>query len=273
MDLRVAAPDRRLASFVRCFAHRETTPSSPAFCQAVIGALEHILSFEFCDRAAITHYPAGEATFYPRIFLRGAKTRCAGHDFLSGHVVSFGIFFQPFALWQLFGIPPAELTDVEDDATALMGRWVVDLWHRLACVSTFSGRMNVAAEALMKLVETARPLTSIMSTVHLLLPSDDTIRITKVAHRSAMSIRSYERQFAGEIGMSPKQFVRVARFAAAIDLKRKSNRSWLNIAQELGYFDQMHMIREFRILGGDTPGRLVHPYSDFQPWSVQDALV
>ena len=87
-----------------------------------------------------------------------------------------------------------------------------------------------------------------------------------------MSIRSYERQFATEIGLTPKQFARIARFARAIDLKRKSKDSWLNIAHDLGYFDQMHMVRDFRILGGDVPGRLVHPNSDFQPWSVQTAL-
>jgi hypothetical protein len=34
----------------------------------------------------------------------------------------------------------------------------------------------------------------------------------------------------------------------------------------------MHMIRDFQSLGGDAPGRLVLPESDFQPWSVGAAL-
>lgn len=272
MHLQSAMPDHRLAPFVRCFAHRETVPGSPLINQAIIGSLEHILSFDLCDRTVMT-YPTGDAAFHPRTYLMGAQTKCAGHVCLSGHVLGFGIFFRPFALWQLFGIPPAELADLDGDATAIMGPWVAELWHKLACAPTFSDRMNVATNALLKFVAAARSFTSIMSTTHLLLPSNETARITRVARRSAMSIRSYERQFAVEIGMSPKQFARVARFAEAIDLKRKSNDSGLNIAHDLGYFDQMHMIRDFRTLGGDVPGRLVHPDSDFQPWSVQAALV
>jgi AraC-like DNA-binding protein len=217
-------------------------------------------------------YPKGNSAFHPRTYILGAQARYAGHVSLSGHVLSFGIFFRPFALWQLFGIPPAELANVDGDATAVMGSWVVELWHKLACARSFSNRITVATDCLLRVVRAGRPLTSIMSTAHLLLPSDETARVIDVAHRSAMSIRSYERQFAIEIGMTPKQFARIARFARAIDLKRKSNDSWLNIAHDLGYFDQMHMVRDFRILGGDAPGRLVHPNSDFQPWSVQTAL-
>lgn len=70
--------------------------------------------------------------------------------------------------------------------------------------------------------------------------------------------------------MSPKQFARLARFAKAIDLKRMSEDSWLNISHELGYFDQMHMVKDFRTFGGDAPGRLVQANSDFQPWSIRD---
>jgi AraC-like DNA-binding protein len=187
-------------------------------------------------------------------------------------VLSFGIFFRPFAPWQLFGIPTAELADLDCDATAVMGSWVAELWHKVADCRTFSEQIMVATETLLMFVNATRPLTSIMSTVHRLLPSDDPVRITRVAHESAMSIRSYERQFAGEIGMSPKNFARLARFARAIDLKRRSEESWLNISHDLGYFDQMHMVRDFRIFGGDAPGRLVRTDSDFQPWSIRGPL-
>jgi AraC-like DNA-binding protein len=187
-------------------------------------------------------------------------------------VLSFGIFFRPFAPWQLFGIPTAELSDLDCDATAVMGSWVAELWYKIAECRTFRERVTVATETLLMFVNGVRPLTSIMSTVHRLLPSDEPARITQVAHLSAMSIRSYERQFACEIGMSPKQFARLARFARAIDLKRRSRDSWLNISCDLGYFDQMHMIRDFRVFGGDTPGRLVRTDSDFQPWSIEVPL-
>jgi len=212
------------------------------------------------------------AAVQPRIQLLGAQTRCPGSVYLSGHVLSFGIFFRPFAPWQLFGIPTAELADLEVDATAVMGSWVAELWHKIGECRTFSKRITVATETLLMFVNAVRPLTSIMSTVHRLRPSPEPARISRVAHESAMSIRSYERQFAGEMGMSPKSFARLARFARAIDLKRRSEDSWLNISHDLGYFDQMHMNRDFRIFGGDSPGRLVRTDSDLQPWSIRSQL-
>lgn len=269
--LLTAAPDHKLAPFVRCFAQRETSPGSPPVEQALVGSLEHILSLDFCDRT-IHNYPTGKAIFTPRTWLLGAQTRYAGSACLSGHVLSFGIFFRPFAPWQLFGIPTAELVDLECDATAVMGSWVAELWCKIADCRTFPERINVATETLLMFVNAVRPLTSIMSTVHRLLPSPEPARISRVAHNSAMSIRSYERQFAGAMGMSPKNFARVARFARAIDLKRRGEDSWMNISHDLGYFDQMHQNRDFWIFGGEAPGRLVRTDSDFQPWSIRSQL-
>ena len=45
-------------------------------------------------------------------------------------------------------------------------------------------------------------------------------------------------------------------------------RSWLSIAHELGYFDQMHMIRDFQSLGGDAPNGVLDQLADGQPWSL-----
>lgn len=269
--LQTAAPDYRLTPFVRCFAQRDTLPGAPPMTQTLVGSLEHILSFDLCERTANIS-PTGKAILLPPTHLLSAQTRCAGTVCLSGNVLGFGIFFRPFAPWQLFGIPTAELIDINCDATVVLGSWIAELWHKLSCCRNFPERIRIATDTLMAFVKVARPLTSIMSTVHRLLPSPEPARISRVAHDSAMSIRSYERQFAGEIGMSPKNFARLARFAGAVDLKRRSEDSWLNISHDLGYFDQMHMIRDFRIFGGDAPGRLVRTESDFQPWSIRSPL-
>src|SRR6185312_7872142 len=106
MHLQSATPDRGLAPFVRCFAQRETMPGSATSCQAIIGSLEQILSFDLGDRT-LMRYPTGEAEFHARTYLMGSQRRYAGQVCLSGHVLAFGIFFRPFATWQLFGVPPA----------------------------------------------------------------------------------------------------------------------------------------------------------------------
>jgi transcriptional regulator GlxA family with amidase domain len=84
-----------------------------------------------------------------------------------------------------------------------------------------------------------------------------------------MCVRQYERRFIEEIGMTPKLFARTIRFQGALDTKRLSpHRSWLSVAHELGYFDQMHMIRDFQSLGGDAPSNVLDQSGDIQPWSL-----
>ena len=266
--LQTAVPHPQLAAFIRFFAHRETSPGSSPVIQPVIASLEQTLTFELGDPPVMS-FATGRTIIHPRVYLIGARTTYQGTNCLSTHLLEFGIFFRPFASWQLFGIPPAELVESEGDATGVMGPWVVELWHKLADCRSFSDRILVATETLLMFAKAARPLTPIMSTVPRLLPSDEPARIARIARASSVSVRSYERQFTGEIGISPKKFARLARFARAIDMKRISENSWLNVCHDLGYFDQMHMIRDFRSFGGDTPGRLVHAGSDFQPWSVR----
>jgi AraC-like DNA-binding protein len=245
-------------------------PGSPPDIQAVIASLENILIFDLFDPTIIS-YPAGIVSCRPPVALVGPRTTYGGSASLSGHVLSFGIFFRPFTPWQLFGIPTSQMVGIDCEGTSVFGSWVADLWHRLSSCCTFTQRVVVATETLLGFVNTARPLTPIMCTVQRLCSSDESARVAKVARDSAMSIRSYERQFADEVGISPKEFARLSRFATAIDLRRLNKDSWLNISHHLGYFDQTHMMRDFHIFAGDAPGRLVRPDSDFQPWSLERA--
>ena len=72
-NLQTAAPDPRLAPFVRCFAQRETMPGSLPEIQAVIASLENILTFDLCEPTIIS-YPAGVVTGRAPIALLGPRT-------------------------------------------------------------------------------------------------------------------------------------------------------------------------------------------------------
>src|ERR1700748_1904142 len=89
------------------------------------------------------------------------------------------------------------------------------------------------------------------------------------AEFDGLSLRQYERRFVTEIGFTPKLFSRIARFQTTLDTKRISpQRSWMSVAHELGYFDQMHMVHDFRCLGGNAPSDLFQQIGDYQPWSL-----
>jgi hypothetical protein len=57
-------------------------------------------------------------------------------------IQSFGIFFQPFGLWQLFGIPMKECTNKAFAAGDVLGKQMEELWEILAEI-TRDGIKNV----------------------------------------------------------------------------------------------------------------------------------
>ena len=54
--------------------------------------------------------------------------------------------------------------------------------------------------------------------------------------------------------MSPKLYARVVRFEAALKRKKQApGLRWTDVAHEMGYHDQMHMVHDFALLAGATP--------------------
>lgn len=268
---RTAVPDPRLAPFVRCYAQREMLLGDTVFIQQSIASLEHILAFDFGDRP-VMDYLDGRRAFIPRVHLVGTQVCSTCSASFTGHVLGFGIFLKPMAVWQLFGIPPARLANCDFEARDVLGAWIQELWLKLIECRSFAGQIRVADETLLPFAQCAMPLTPAMATVRQLSYVDVESRISRVARDACMSIRSYQRRFVNEVGISPKLFARVGRFQKALDHKRTTADTWLDVAQELGYFDQMHMLKDFRAFGGDVPTRVIHSCGDFQPWSLGAGL-
>jgi AraC-like DNA-binding protein len=60
-----------------------------------------------------------------------------------------------------------------------------------------------------------------------------------------ISDRQFERRSLAWAGVPPKALARVSRFQRAIRKHRAGHASWLQIAHEVGYYDQMHLVRDF----------------------------
>jgi transcriptional regulator GlxA family with amidase domain len=84
------------------------------------------------------------------------------------------------------------------------------------------------------------------------------IAIPRLAALSGLGARQFERQFRSTIGIAPKLYGRMLRFDRAMDLRLSApGASWTAISQEAGYFDQSHMIRDFRAFSGDAPSEFL----------------
>ena len=79
-----------------------------------------------------------------------------------------------------------------------------------------------------------------------------------VALDLGVSERHLRRVFGEALGVSPKAYARLSRFRRALSAARKSDPvNWASIAAEAGYYDQAHLISEFRAVAGVTPSALL----------------
>jgi AraC-like DNA-binding protein len=82
--------------------------------------------------------------------------------------------------------------------------------------------------------------------------------VNAVAVELGVSERHLRRVFRETVGMSPKKFAKLTRFHRALRAAHEDTRaSWASIAAAAGYYDQAHLIAEFRVLAGATPQALL----------------
>lgn len=124
-------------------------------------------------------------------------------------------------------------------------------------------RDTIAAAAVLERAIAERMATSPEDRGHAQLARDAAARLTganvhAVAADLGVSERHLRRIFREAVGVSPKAFARLTRFHRALRAARAdADASWATIAAAAGYYDQAHLIAEFRAVAGVTPRALL----------------
>lgn len=88
-----------------------------------------------------------------------------------------------------------------------------------------------------------------------------------LAGASCLSPRQFNRVFTMYVGAKPKEFQRIIRFQRALyTLQSQININPAQLAAECGYYDQPHLIKEFKSFSGYTPTEYISectPFSDY----------
>lgn len=80
--------------------------------------------------------------------------------------------------------------------------------------------------------------------------------VAEICREADCNERQLERMFRKRVGLSPKLYTRIIRFAYIFQLvegNEKINGSELGVAS--GYYDQSHFIRNFKAFTGEDPSR------------------
>jgi AraC-like DNA-binding protein len=206
---------------------------------------------------AFARQVAGRWVRQPRAFLAGTLTRPwlvrAGR-----RVHTIGIRFRPAAAAHLLGPGVEGAADREVILGRLIGRG-----EARALVTALRGGDTAAARwrAAIGWLRTRRDAAGpdgpgARPAVELILRARGRVRIAELAQRLGWSRRRLERVFARDLGVRPKLYARIVRLNAVLAaLDRAERGRAVDLALEAGYFDEAHLLRDFRSLAGRTPQR------------------
>lgn len=256
---------------MRAYAQREVFDLSGPVSEPVPARLEQTLEFQFGE-----HFEVANATRHESvgpITLVGSYTEGGLAIALKNRIISFGIFFQPVGLSRLFHLPPVEVSNRALDASAgILPATIRQLRDQLAVLSSFEDRV-IATERFLRM-QAARSSTREddfgCNAAARIFSASGAVRMCDLASYYGLSLRQFERRFTHRIGILPKTYARVARFQSALDAKLlMPDRSWLAIAHDLAYHDQMHMVHDFHALAGAAPGEILATIRDARPPAMQ----
>jgi AraC-like DNA-binding protein len=200
----------------------------------------------------------GAEHWAPRSVLVGPSTQRREDLKLSGSLQVFSIRFSPVGFRSLFGIPARLLRDQAMEAELVLGLEIVEIHEQLAAVEPAQWQ-TVAERYLLKrvrMLDVSAESRIAEQAATDMQRSRGMVGVAEVAARSAVSPRHLERVFQEQVGVSPKVFGRLLRLDHALELGGPES-NWAEIANACGYYDQSHMVRDFRALTGVTPVEFV----------------
>jgi AraC-like DNA-binding protein len=163
--------------------------------------------------------------------------------------------FRPGGLAAFLPVPLAEVTDRIVDVRDLWGREIRFLHEQLYDASLPTA-FRLIREFLQRQYAPPNHYSTIQHALHQIHQRRGQMRMGPLANDLNMSQKHLERLFQRYVGHAPKSYARIVRFQgvlqaftspAAVDV--------VGLAHQLGYFDQAHLINDFKDFTGLTPGQ------------------
>ena len=257
------APSPALIPFIRSYAYREFDTHGTDLIKPWHASQDSCIIFFFKDLPSkLTHSVTGKVLKKGKeCDLVGMSTKYNGDMTFNGNYSFLQILFQPHGFYTLFNTSPLELADKIIWSGDIFGSDIRFLHEQLYEAKSLTAMAELANSWLLNYLNKKRRLDyhdRITVTANLIIKNSGLINIDKLAHYACMSIRNFERIFTKETGMSPKQLSCISRFNNALELKLDyPAMKWTTIAQQTGYFDQMHLIKDFKRFCGEAPSSLL----------------
>lgn len=216
------------------------------------------------DSSGCIIYTYENNNFYSNLWGSTTKTVIVKDDF-NLNSIRFFIEFMPGGLHAITGINQSELCDVQVQIEEVDELLSFSLMRAMEITNSIDDMISMVNMILLKAIEKNNKQHSVIDcSLHIIKATSGRITIKELSSKQYISERHLNRLFNEYIGLNAKMFSRLVRVNHSISiLKNFNNKNCLNIAENLGYFDQAHFIHDFKEICGVSPKSFVKNMSDF----------
>lgn len=249
-------PTRSLAPFIECFWTLEGEADlSDQTSERILpdGCVEIILNFaeRFTEIGA-----DARGRLQPRYFLAGQMTRPVLIK-PNGLVQLIGIRFHPGGTVPFLPLPMHETTDQIIELGAVDGDLETELRSAAEALPSLSLKITAIERVLGKRLERLCHDSHLLGLTSSIVRFGGRVSIDTLAREAGVSGRQLRRRFLVEVGVGPKLLCRLLRFQQVFRAVDGDAPDWADVALACGYYDQAHLINDFRQFAQQTPSILL----------------
>ena len=203
------------------------------------------------------------------VFISSRGTQIGGAQLLARDIQMpqqgdyFGIRFHPGALRYFFDLNLLEITDQIVDSQYIPCEKFNELHDHIYQCQSFNGRIHICEQWLLQYYK-PRPITQLDHALSLIHQSSGNIKISQLAEMVGCSSRHLNRLFSFHTGLSTKTFAQIIRLQYVCRRIYITRSSSTNTALELGFFDQPHLLKDFKKYLSSSPSQFFDRFmSDF----------
>lgn len=186
-----------------------------------------------------------------------------------GTIRILAVVFHTYAAGAFFRMPVSELCNCKVSANEVGDSELLELEDRILHEADDRNCIRLVEQFLLRRLDPPKGhnLERMLSAIHTINQSKGEMRISELASPVFLSTKQFQRVFTSHIGISPKEFLRIVRFQHALYLLQTTpGMSLSRLAADCGFYDQPHLINEFKTFSGYTPKEYLSvcaPYSDY----------
>ncbi|MDY3792414.1 MAG: AraC family transcriptional regulator [Oscillospiraceae bacterium] len=237
-------PSAPLKPYIRCFwgtkrpvTHKSSGIVIPDTCMDII--------FHF--------YEGGSTSFFCHID-EAAHSPSSNSD--TAEYSTFAVRFYPWSAAAFAEYPDMSIpTDRPED---IFPKLTQRIYEAVSRESTLMGRSKAAEAVLYDSLRPENQSADVMNALYFAIISGGNIKISDLASYTALSSRTLQRKFSLQTGMSPKILCDLIRYQLLWQETAMGNGiSILDAVEKYGYYDQSHLLGDFRKRHLMTPAEAV----------------